>query len=78
MSQVQILSFRPYKKTASLLRWSFHIVQGAEPLEIKVSAVLGNMEICLGLLEGGVSEELLEVINASAVLKIPGGEGVAQ
>ena len=78
MSQVRILSFRPYKKTVSLLRRSLYIVEGGVTCEIKVSAVLCYVKVCLGLLEGGVSEELLESVNASAVLKIPGSEGVPE
>ena len=78
MSQVRILSFRPYKKTVSTLRRSFHIVEWAEAVKIKVSSILGYVKICLGLLKGGMSEELLKVVYAPAVLKIPGGESVAE
>ena len=41
-----------------------------------MSAVLGYVEVCLSLLESGVPEKLLKAVNASAVLEIPGREGV--
>ncbi len=34
------------------------------------------VEVCLGLLESGVPEKLLEAVNVATVLKIPGGERV--
>ena len=61
-----------------MLRRLFYVVQRGVTCEIKVSAVLRYVEVCLGLLESGMSEEFLEVVNASAVLKIPGCEGMTE
>ena len=61
-----------------MLRRLFYVVQRGVTCEIKVSAILCYVEVCLGLLEGGMPEELLEGVNASAVLEIPGGEGVTE
>ena len=60
------------------MRRLFYVVQGAELIEIKVSTILCNVEICLSLLEGGMSEEFLKVVNASAIFKIPGCKGVPE
>ena len=66
------------EQAPSLMRRLFYVVQGAIPIEIKVSAILCYVKVCLSLLEGGMSEEFLKVVNASAVLKIPGGEGMTK
>ena len=64
------------KQAPSLSRRLFYVVQGRITCEIKVSAVLCYVKVCLSLLKGGMSEKLLEAVYTSAVLKIPGGEGV--
>ena len=58
------------------MRRLFYVVQRGVTCEIKVSPILRYVEVCLGLLERGVSEEFLEVVDVAPVLKIPGGERV--
>ena len=60
------------------MRRLFYVVQRRVTCEIKVCSVLRYVEVSLGLLEGGMTEELLEGVNASAVLKIAGRESVPE
>ena len=66
------------EQAPSLMRRLFYVVQGAIPIEIKVSAILCYVKIRLSLFEGGMSEEFLKIVNTSAVLKIPSSEGMTK
>ena len=54
------------------------VVHGAELAEGSAGSEVRKVQIALDHLKGGVTEDNLEIIDVPAVLKVTGGEGVAQ
>ena len=56
----------------------YEVIHGAELAEGSAGSEVREMQIALDHLKRGVPENDLEVIDVPAVLKVAGGEGVAQ
>ena len=54
------------------------VVHGTELAESSAGSEVREMQIALDHLKGGVTEDNMEIIDVPAVLKVTGGEGVAQ